>query len=230
MKFIHCLTIASAALSVSIPETHGQITQRYTLSGLAATVPDNSFSGITSSQTISDMPGQYVTKIEVELTLSGGAIGDIYAVLRHDNNTSVVLLNQPGTGDASLPPDVRGYGYSNPGLDNVRLGDSAANGSIDLFVQQLIDSGVSLSNDEITGVKPLSATWGSWAPTGQLSRFNDETANGTWDLKIYDFSEGLVSKLDSWTLDITAVPEPQLHALVCSIGLAGFGLYRRFKK
>lgn len=227
MNYARFFMVATALACVSACETRGSISQQYTLGGLSAPVADNDPMHPTiSSQTVSDMAGLNVSKIEVSLSLSGGWIGDLYAILTHDGMSSV-LLNRVGRGDSSLY--MSSFGYSNPGLNNVTFSDSAANGDIHLFGQTLttlasspaITSNPTLSRQiqkEIVARQALSSNWGSWAPDGRhdpsqsdagdartslLSGFNDMTANGTWDLMIFDCETTFVTTLNGWTLSIT---------------------------
>ena len=54
-------------------------------------------------------------------------------------------------------------------------------------------------------------------------------ANGIWTLYLADVSGGDVNTLNSWTLDIAAVPEPRsiVEGTLAALFLAGLvGLYR----
>lgn len=128
---------------------------------------------------------------------------DTDAYLVSPNGTLVTLMNQPGVG-------VNGFGASGAGM-NITLEDSgAANGSI--------------QNE--TGGSVLSGTYNA---AGSLSGFNDSAADGTWTLFFADLSSGGgTSTLNSWTLGITAVPEPVTLALggFTVLLLAGLGLVR----
>jgi hypothetical protein len=91
---------------------------------------------------------------------------------------------------------------------------------------------------------------GSWQPDGRnidpasppaafdsasqvtFASFNDANANGNWTLFFADMSAGGGnSQLVSWELDITAVPEPVITALVLfALGALGLKLFRALKR
>jgi hypothetical protein len=127
----------------------------------------------------------------------------LYAYLVAPNGTLVVLLNQPGVSDSNP------FGASGAGM-NITLQDGTSDhGSI-----QSETSGSVLS--------------GSYNAAGTLVNFNGSVADGTWTLFFADMSSGGgTSTLDSWSLDITAVPEPVNVALGIFGGLlGGLGLVR----
>jgi hypothetical protein len=62
------------------------------------------------------------------------------------------------------------------------------------------------------------------ARTAMLSSFNGLNGNGSWTLFVADLSAGETSTLQSWTLNITAVPEPS------SSLLGGLGLLFLFQR
>ena len=137
--------------------------------------------------------GDEVTGVTVGLNISGGYNGNLYAYLVAPNGTMVVLLNQPGVA-------LNGFGASGAGM-NITLQDGASDhGSI-----QSVTSGGVLS--------------GSYNAAGALSGFGTTgspggPANGTWELFFADTtSGGGVSTLNSWSLDLTVVPEPVTTAL-----------------
>lgn len=74
----------------------------------------------------------------------------------------------------------------------------------------------------ITSTSDLSS--GTWAPQNkngsQLSNFNGQSANGDWTIFFADLntSDSGVT-LNSWTLNITVVPEPVVMGLVLFTGL-----------
>ena len=54
---------------------------------------------MTFAGSVSDIPvGSVVLELTVELNISGGYNGDLYAYLVAPNGTLVVLMNQPGVG------------------------------------------------------------------------------------------------------------------------------------
>jgi hypothetical protein len=59
-----------------------------------------------------------------------------------------------------------------------------------------------------------------------LSGFNNMDPDGAWTLSIADLSGGGVSTLESWSLSLTAVPEPATWPLT-SVALLGLVVLRR---
>jgi len=167
-------------------------------------IPDGNPVGVTFVGTVSDIPAGFtVSGLTVNLNISGGYNGDLYAYLMAPNGTAVVLLNQPGVSDSNP------FGASGAGM-NITLQDATSvHGSI-----QSETSGSVLS--------------GSYNAAGTLVSFNGSVADGTWTLYFADLSSGGgTSTLDSWSLDITAVPEPGSVALGIFGALLG-GLGRHY--
>lgn len=164
-----------------------------TFSGVNASIPDGNPVGVTISGSVSDIPsGMTVGGLTVGLNISGGYNGDLYAYLVAPNGTLVMLMNQPGVG-------VNGYGASGAGM-NITLSDAG---------------GTSIQN-ETSG----SVLGGSYSAAGSLSGFNGSAADGTWTLYFADLSNGGgTSELNSWSLGITAVPEPVTLALVVFVAM-----------
>ena len=94
-----------------------------TFSGVNTAIPDGNPVGVSFCETISDIPaGSTVGGLTVDLTVSGGYNGNLYAYLVAPNGTLVMLLNQPGV------TGVNPFGFVGSGL-NVTPSDTAA-GSI----------------------------------------------------------------------------------------------------
>ena len=148
-------------------------------------IPDGNPIGVTFPGAVSDVPAGFtVAGLTVGLDLSGGFNGNLYAYLVAPGGTQVVLLNEPGV--AIDPP----FGASGPGM-NLTLEDGVtANGCI----------------QDATSADVLTGTYNAAAP---LAAFVGSPADGTWNLFFADeVSGGGTSTLESWTLNITTVPEP----------------------
>ena len=153
-------------------------------------------------------PGSTVSGLTVDLSISGGYNGNLYAYLVSPNGTMVVLLNQPGA-TISNP-----FGYAGSGL-NVTLSDTAA-GSIQTTPEtpgSVFGSGL------------------SYQAAGSLAGFNGSAADGTWTLFFADETAGGgQTTLNGWSLNITAVPEPaNIALLIFGMGFVGFGITRYFR-
>ncbi len=179
---------------LAVSGARGVLIENFTSGGSVGTIPDGNPDGAAFLGTVSEAPGMTVGELTVTLNISGGYNGNLYAYLDAPNGTQVVLMNQPGvSGDNS-------FGATGAGM-NITLQDGiAANGSI-----QNETSGAVLS--------------GSYNAAGTLADFNGSPVDGTWVLFFADeVTGGGTSTLDSWSLNITAVPEP------VNLALAIFGL------
>ena len=166
-------------------------------------VPDNNFSGWSDTRTVSTMPAGTFTGLSVDLQLTGGWNGDLYAYLVHSSGFSV-LLDRVGVGVSG----VSAFGYGDAGM-NVNL---AATGT---------------SIHQYGGNSTFSSTpSGSWLTdntSGSLASFLSTSPNGTWSLFIADLSGGSVSTVQNWGLqmDIVAVPEVETWVAAALAGLFG---------
>ncbi len=163
------------------------------------TIPNGNPVGVTFSETVSsaDLPaGSVISDLTVGLNVSGGYNGGLVAYLVSPNGTLVSLLNQPGV-SGSNP-----FGYGGSGL-NITLADG--NTSIQ-------------SASETPGV----VFTGTYGAAGTLSSVNGSVADGDWTLYFANLASGTGSgnsELVSWTLNLTAVPEPADMALALFAGL-----------
>jgi hypothetical protein len=202
--FMLVLSLASASASLS-----------YSYSGFGQQISDGSSVGITSIATVSGS-GNIASSgdnVSVTLNLSGGNIGDLVAYLRF-NGVTVQLLNRPGT---SGNPLVLGYtGNSSFTFYPVTLSDGNVT-SVDSY------GGGSISS--IVSFNPSAGSAGFQA-------FNSlSSVSGNWTLFFADLSGGdgaNVTTLNSWSLNITAVPEPVNLALGILGGVVAMAALRKF--
>lgn len=166
-------------------------------SGINTAIPNGNPVGIRSDGVVSDIPsGATVSGLTVGLNLSGGYNGDLYAYLVAPNGTLVVLMNRPGV-------SVNLFGATGAGMNITLLDGTSDHGTI---------------QNETGG----SVLGGSYNPAGGLVNFNGSVANGTWSLFYADLSGGGgASTLNSWSLEITAVPEPVNVALTVFLSIVG---------
>ena len=119
-----------------------------------------------SVRSVSDIPGgSTVGGLTVDLTVSGGYNGNLYAYLVAPNGTLVTLLNQPGVTGGNP------FGYGGSGL-NVTLSDTAA-GSI-----------------QTTAETAGAVFSGTYQAAGTLGNINGSAADGTWTLFFADEAAG----------------------------------------
>jgi subtilisin-like proprotein convertase family protein len=181
---------------------------------LNALIPDNNANGYLSTITVSGQANQLQT-LSVNLNVSGGYNGDLYAYLLGPNGQLTVLLNRAGSGGGNS------YGYSDTGF-NLTLSDGGVTG-----LHNYQSNGGSLNGDgQLTG---------SWQPDSGgwtfANRYGGMDPNGTWSLFFADQSQGSQSTLEGWSLDITAVPEPITTALsVFGMGMMAVALMRYWRR
>jgi hypothetical protein len=166
-------------------------------------VPDNNFSGWSDTRSVSTMPAGTFTGLTVDLQLTGGWNGDLYAYLVHSSGFSV-LLDRVGLGVSG----VSAFGYGDAGM-NVNLATSGT--SIHQYG----------GNSTFT-----AAPTGSWMTdntSGSLASFLSTSPNGTWSLFIADLSGGGVTTVQQWGLqmDIVAVPEVETWVAATLAGMFG---------
>jgi subtilisin-like proprotein convertase family protein len=175
----------------------------------AGVVPDNNFSGWSDTRTVSTMPAGTFQNIAVNLQLSSGWTGDLYAYLVHSSGFSV-LLDRVGT-----PGLTYGYGAGNI---NVTLADDGW-------------SGGSYNNIHTYGGGNLSAsTWnpdasGLTSSPGSLASFLSTSPNGTWSLFMSDLSGGGITTVQSWGLQMDIVAVPEVETWVAAILAGAFGAF-----
>ena len=144
----------------------------------------------------------------------------MYAYLSY-GGVLVPLLNRVGVG--SSPPTTTPFGYGDSGL-NLILTDTGAYGDIHLYQQvgsygSLIANGTSTWTPDGRNISPNLSTPSQFddAASSRLAldtTFGGLNPNGTWTLFFADVSKGGGSStLTSWSMDITAVPEPTNLAL-----------------
>ena len=183
-------------------------------------IPDGSASGLSDTHVL-DFHSQglfSITDLTVTLNISGGFNGDYYGYLVH-GNSFVVLLNRSGKTASNS------FGYADSGF-NITLSDGAAT---DIHNYQSIT----------VPVGPLTGTWqpdgrnfdpelvlDTTPRSGSLSSFTNEIPNGEWTLFLADTDFGDQGTLVSWSMTITAVPEPGTWAIL-GLGLGGLWTSRR---
>jgi subtilisin-like proprotein convertase family protein len=176
-------------------------------SSSAVGIPDGNAVGVSSAINVGGL-GNILSSgdnVSVTLNLSGGNIGDLYAYLQF-NNTKVVLMNQPGGGT-----------YLGGGFSSVTLSD---NNSVNV--------------DSYGGGSVNNVSFNPSAGGTAFQAFNGMSANGTWTLFFADLSgnDGAnVTTLNSWSLDVTPVPEPVNVALIAFAAIfGGFAIARGVRR
>jgi subtilisin-like proprotein convertase family protein len=174
-----------------------------------APIPAGNPVGQTFVGTVSDFSaGSLVTSLTLELNVGGGYNGSFVISLQAPNGTSVSLLNRPGATGGNP------FGYGGSGL-NLTLSDAGATGI------------------QSTPETPGAVVTGTYQAAGSLATLYGSAANGNWMLYFADVNAGGGSPtLNSFSLDITAVPEPVNLALgmFAAAGLLLQGVRRRQRR
>lgn len=187
-------------------------------------IADGSPVGVVEQFNVSGVAGA-ISSIQVQLDITGGFNGDLYAYLAGPQGQFAVLLNRPGI-TGSNP-----FGYGNAGFD-ITLDSSSAN---------IHGYGAGYSTNSLGQV---TGTWGAdgrsidpqspgtvfdnaSTTTANLNVFQDGNANGVWTFFIADLSAGGgTASLNSVVLTIMTVPEPQTWVMLGG-GLSIFWLVRK---
>ena len=171
----------------------------------AGIVPDNNFSGWSDTRSVSTMPAGTFVGLTVDLQLTGGWNGDLYAYLVHSTGFSV-LLDRVGMGVSG----VSAFGYGDAGM-NVNL--AATGTSIHQY------------GGNSTFSAPPTGTWMTDNTSGSLASFLSTSPNGTWSLFIADLSGGGVSTVQSWGLQMDIVAVPEVETWVAAALAGAFGAF-----
>jgi subtilisin-like proprotein convertase family protein len=168
-------------------------------------IPDNNLSGWADSRTVNTLPAGTFNGIYVDLNISGGWNGDLYAYLVHDTGFTV-LLDRVGTGVSG----VSVYGYGDAGM-NVILG--ATGSSIHSY------------GGHTTFSSAPGGNYAADATSGSLASFLNTNPNGTWTLFIADKSSGGISTVQSWGLQMDIVAVPEVETWIAAALAGAFGAF-----
>ena len=208
--------MAMAAGISTVPLDAAVITESMT-STPSVSIPDGSIVGIVDTVSFPATIAS-ITSVSIDLEVSGGFTGDLYAYLQHDTGLAV-LLNRTGRTGLS---GIGSLGYLDSGFD-ITLQDGALNGDVHTYRSTLNPGGGTLTGiwqPDGRAVSPLLVD-GSEARDATLSVFHGLASGGEWSLFLADLSGGGISQLERWTLNVTgtAVPEPEALVGVSALGL-----------
>lgn len=215
MKRLLCLLIVAAGLMLPAAQA-ATIIESHDFSGLAAAIPDGNPTGLGNTQNISsDITA--IEDITVTLDIAGGFNGDLYVYLQHTTGFAV-LLNRVGKTALNLS------GYADQGLQ-ISLNDLGPNPDVHLqtsggglLTGLFISDGRNIDPDDVLDTD---------GRTAGLNGFTGLAASGEWTLFVADLSSGSGHTLESWSMDISGVPEPGPAILL----LLGAGvLTRRWRR
>ncbi len=206
-----------------------------TFGDLLLPIPDNSFVGVSHEPTVSTGGSGLLQSVKVSLTISSRGPepmfnGDLYVTLRHGSGYSVLLNRVGRRADSSV-------GYADNGFQ-VTLADGAAS---DIHTYRVTLGGSDFV--PISNADPATPLTGSWQPDGRtsdpesvlstsprsasLGSFAGLDPNGEWTLFLADLSPGGLAQLESWSLELTVVPEPSAVATMAASALLALALLRR---
>lgn len=194
--------LSSFVLTASLLGSFATQATIFNSTGTPLIIPDGNSVGVQNTINVSGLEPN-VSSLSVTLNITGGRNGDLFAYLTRDSAIAI-LLNRVGRGEVAGgyggtgfqillqdgSPDVHTYqisGFANDGEGRV-LGTFGADGRSE---------------------SPFSVTTSSPRTSNPFSVFTGGAANGDWTLFIADVNgNSNEAILDSWSLDITAVPEP----------------------
>lgn len=176
-------------------------------------IPDNNASGIAFPFNISAASPSYISSVTVNLNIADGWNGDLYAYLSHGSGFSV-LLNRVGR----TALDADGFGASG---FNISLADANAT---DIHNFSGSPANGSFAPDG-RGISPFSALDTS-PRNAMLGNFTSCDPNGSWTLFFADLGPTAASTLQSWTVNIEAVPEPSVIGFT-ALGILALVIRRR---
>ncbi len=151
------------------------------------TIPDNNATGV--SDTIVIGPQFAIGDLDVVLTITHTWVGDLCVTLEH-GGTEVELIRRPGIEPDTCDPGVHSSGCFHDYFAGIRLDDEGTGGPI-----------------EDQCVANLQSP-PSYVPNDPLSAFDAMSSAGAWTLTARDGAAPDVGTLVSWSLSITAEPEP----------------------
>ncbi|HTB84057.1 MAG TPA: PEP-CTERM sorting domain-containing protein [Candidatus Sulfotelmatobacter sp.] len=219
------LIVAAWLLAVVV---HAQTNFTYSSGTLNTAIPDGNPVGITSSTTTAGLSGN-ITNITVNLNISGGFNGDLYAYLAGPNGQFAVLLNRVGMNSGNA------FGYSDTGFDitlnmtgaNIHNYQSGGLGSYTLNGSSQLTGSWGADGTTVNSLSQPPSAFDSAPVTADLNNYYGTGANGGWTLFVADLSSGNQSTLVSWGFTINTAPEPSTWAMIAGGAAMLFAFRRR---
>ncbi len=175
-------------------------------SSTGGTIPDGNPVGWSATATASGF-NPSISAVSVNLKISGGYNGDLYAYLSY-GGVLVPLLNRVGVAGGSA---ADAFGYGTEGM-HVTLADGVGYSDIHLVASPTSGSTYAPDGRQVNPLSTPSAF--NTASRVGFTAYDGMNPNGTWTIFFADLSSGAQSQLLDWSLSITSeVPEPVNVAL-----------------
>ena len=193
----------------------------FTFNDINQEITDNDSRGVANVQTISGLDSS-ISSISISLNLSAvsGDLafnGDYYVTLQHDDKF-VVLLNRVGKTSANpFGYDDNGFNvtFTLDGADVHTYGDVLNDGTL---TGSWGADGRAIDPDDVLDTDPDNYPQKCTATLSQLIGANP---NGDWTLFAADLNSSGKGQLNSWSIDVQAIPEPSAATFIL---LSGIGL------
>ena len=204
-KMFGILLLLLAALAGRADSTN----QVFSTGTVNLAVPVNDQLGLTSTLDVGGISGS-TTNFTVNLDITGGFNGSLYAYLVSPQDKMLVLLNPAGMGSGNY------FGSGNKVSLNITAGG------------QLTYTWVS-DSQTIAPLYLASAAFDAAPTSSTLADLDGSNPNGVWTLFVADLAGGGQSTLVSWSLSVVTVPEPQTWTIFGGGLAAGWLMIRRHR-
>lgn len=184
----------------------------------SAAIPDNNASGLAFSFDLNTPTPAMISGISVDLNISGGWNGDLYAYLSHGSSFAV-LLNRIGR--TALNPDGSSSSGMTVHFSDVYLTD------IHNFAGGTLAGNFAADGRNVSPLTVLDTD----ARTATLENFIGADPNGSWTIFFADVAPGARSTLTGWTVSLS-LPDTGSTAMLLAgvlplLGLARWQLRRK---
>lgn len=215
-----------AAVAFAAPAQAGLIKQFEFKFDPPVRIPDSDKEGVRIELELPNLPGQFITDLNVGLVIEHTWQGDISVFIEHkETGRGGFLLDRPGHtqwgGTSPLGYDADDFGFHDP-IRNENLPlvlDDEADTSINLYAGP--DSGLG------TGIDNVGADGTPYVPTDLLSIFDGETIGGTWSLTFIDHASSDLGLVHYIRFDVELIPAPGALGV---LGVCGLLVRRRRRR
>lgn len=215
MKLKHLVKLWPVII-FAVLKAQGAVIEQYDFNNVNQAIPDGNASGVSHTGTVPGSSGiTEIGSVHVTLNISSDGNGSLYAYLEHDGRIAV-LLNRIGRTATDL------IGSDGQGLV-ITLNDSVAYAD----VHQAAGSPLTGTFQPDARLVDPSQVLDTSPRSAFLSAFQAQPATGDWTLFVANLESGSNSTLNSWSLQIVAVPESGVFSLCVALGLLGLAVVKR---